>query len=62
MKFLKPTTKVIFGAVIYQACLSFATFLGVPSGYNKMIMAVLFTLALVANEKIGKGKSGPENA
>ena len=62
VKFLKPTTKVIFGAVIYQACLSFATFLGVPSGYNKMIMAVLFTLALVANEKIGKGKSGPENA
>lgn len=62
VKFLKATTKVIFGAIIYQACLSFATFLGVPSGYNKMIMAVLFTLALVANEKIGKGNSGGENA
>lgn len=62
VKFLKATTKVIFGSIIYQACLSFATFLGVPSGYNKMIMAVLFTLALVANEKIGKGNSGGENA
>lgn len=62
IKFLKSTTKVILGAIIYQACLSFATFLGVPSGYNKMIMAVLFTLALVANEKIGKGKRGSENA
>lgn len=62
VKFFKPTTKVILGAIIYQACLSFATFLGVPSGYNKMIMAVLFTLALVANEKIGKGKQGSENA
>ena len=62
IKCFKPTTKVILGAIVYQACLSFATFLGVPSGYNKMIMAVLFTLALVANEKIGKGKQGGENA
>lgn len=62
IKFMKSTTKVILGAVIYQACLSFATFLGVPSGYNKMIMAVLFTLALVANEKLGKGNQGAENA
>ncbi len=47
----KPTTKVIFGAIIYQACLSVAQFLGVPSVYNKMIMAIIFTIALVLSER-----------
>ena len=45
VRFLKPTTMVILGSIIYQACLSIATFLGVPSAYNKLLMAVLFTIA-----------------
>ncbi len=49
--FFKPTTKVIIGAVIYQACLSIAQFLGMPSPYNKLIMALIFTLALVLSER-----------
>lgn len=52
---LKDTTKVIFGSVVYQACLSIATYLGVPSAYNKLIMAVLFTLALVGSQAARKG-------
>ncbi|MGN1081674.1 MAG: ABC transporter permease, partial [Acutalibacteraceae bacterium] len=60
VKFMKPTTMVIIGAVIYQACLSIATALGVPSAYNKLIMAVLFTIALVVSSKI-KGKGGKKN-
>lgn len=52
--FLRPTTKVIIGAVIYQACLTIAQKLGMPSAYNKLIMAVIFTLALVLSEKTKK--------
>lgn len=61
VKFLKPTTKVIFGAIIYQSCLTFAQKLGVPSAYNKLIMAFIFTLALVLSEK-AKKQGGSENA
>lgn len=49
---MKLTTKVIIGAIIYQACLSAATLLGVPTAYNKLIMAVLFTIALVVSGKL----------
>lgn len=52
--FMKPTTKVILGSVIYQLCLAIATALGVPSAYNKVIMAVLFTVALVFSHRIDK--------
>lgn len=49
--FLKPTTKVIIGAIIYQACLTIAQKLGVPSAYNKLLMAIMFTIALVVSSK-----------
>lgn len=60
VRFMNPTTMVILGSVIYQACLGIATFLGVPSAYNKIIMAALFTVALVASAKTRKG--GAKNA
>ena len=56
IRFLKPTTMVIAGAVIYQACLGVAALLGVPSAYNKLIMAALFTAALVASGRFGNRK------
>ena len=57
--FMKPTTKVIIGSVIYQACLTAAQKMGVPSAYNKLIMAVMFTVAIViSNAK----KEGAKNA
>ena len=59
VKFLKPTTKVIFGAIIYQACLTLAQRIGVPSAYNKLIMAIMFTVALVLSSKM---KGGSKNA
>lgn len=55
LRFMKPTTMVIIGAVIYQGCLGLALLLGVPSAYNKIIMALLFTLALVFSAKKKKG-------
>lgn len=56
VRFLKPTTMVILGAVIYQACLTIASVIGVPTAYNKLIMALLFTAALVLSSKMKKKK------
>ena len=58
VSFMKPTTKVIIGAVIYQACLVVASLVGIPSSYNKLLMAVLFTLALVFSDIAGKKRGG----
>lgn len=60
VKFMKPTTKVIIGSIIYQACLTLAQKLGVPSAYNKLIMAIMFTIAIVASNS--KKKGGAKNA
>ena len=61
VRFLRPTTMVICGSVIYQACLTLATALGVPSAYNKLIMAVLFTVALVISGRLAP-KGGNDRA
>ena len=52
VRFLKPTTKVILGAIIYQACLTLVNKLGVPTAYNKLVMAVLFVLALMLGDRV----------
>ena len=65
---MKSTTKVILGAIIYQACLTIAQRLGMPSAYNKLIMAIIFTIALVLSErkkiktKATKKSDGKESA
>lgn len=56
LRFLKPTTMVILGAIIYQACLTIASVVGVPTAYNKLVMAILFTAALVLSSKMKKRK------
>lgn len=60
LRIMKPTTKVILGSIIYQAALSIATYLGVPSAYNKFLMAVLFTIALVLSNIGRKGASNDD--
>lgn len=45
--FMKATTMVIFGTIIYKGCLQIAVVIGLPSEYNKLLMAVLFVLALI---------------
>lgn len=57
VKFMKPTTMVILGSILYKAFLSIALQLELPTEYLKLLMAVLFTLALVFSEKLtGKKK------
>ena len=63
--FMKATTMVVFGTIIYKACLQIAVVIGLPSEYNKVLMAVLFVLALVFSgtlkEKTSR-KRGKKNA
>lgn len=56
VRFLRPTTMVLIGAVLYRACLAVAMQLGLPTNYLKLLMAVIFTVALVANNFLAKGK------
>lgn len=45
--FLKMTTSVIIGSIIYKACVAIAIKLGMPSSDLKLITAVLFLIILV---------------
>ncbi len=49
VKFVKATTAVVFGAIAYKTCLVIAMQLGLPTNFLKLLMAVLFTIALVSN-------------
>lgn len=54
VRFMNGTTKVIIGALIYKACLSIALELGLPTDYLKLLMAILFTIALVVGGFMNK--------
>lgn len=56
LSFMKATTMVILGTIIYKACLQIAVVIGLPSEYNKLLMAVLFVFALIFSGAL-KGKS-----
>lgn len=51
IRFMKATTMVVLGSIIYKACLVIAMQLGLPTNYLKLLMSVLFIAALLA----GKG-------
>lgn len=58
VRFFKPTTMVILGSILYKACLTAALALNLPTEYLKLLMAILFTAALVFSEKFsGKKRS-----
>ncbi len=54
MSFVKGTTTVIAGSVIYKACIQVAISLGLPANLLKLITAVLF-LAILVLGNIEKG-------
>lgn len=47
VRFVAATTQVIIGSVIYKACLAMATLMRVDTVYLKLLMSVLFVVALV---------------
>ena len=46
MSFIKGTTAVIVGSVVYKACIQIAISLGLPANLLKLITAALFLLIL----------------
>lgn len=48
---LKATTMVLLGSIAYKATLTIALALGLPTEYLKLLMAGIFTLALVSSGK-----------
>ena len=56
--FLRVTTSVILGSIIYKACVALAIKIGFPSGWLKAITAILFLAVLVIGmDKRKKGRT-----
>lgn len=59
--FVRVTSSVVIGSVIYKACVALALRMGLPSTDLKMITAVLFLIILVVSmdrNKTAKIKGG----
>ncbi len=56
VNFMKDTTKVIWGSVIYKGVMQIAIVIGLPSEYNKLLMAVIFVIAIIFSRAM-KGSS-----
>ncbi len=49
IKFLRPTTMALLGAILYKLCLSAAMQLGLPTSFLKLLMAVILVVALLTD-------------
>ncbi len=56
IRFLRSTTAVILGAVLYRGVLVAALQMGLPTNYMKLLMAVLLTVVLVAYKTVPAGR------
>lgn len=54
LSFVKGTTAVIVGSILYKACIQAAITMGLPANLLKLITAVLFLLVLVASGRKGE--------
>ena len=54
LDFVKGTTAVIIGSVIYKACIQIAIVAGLPANLLKLVTAVLFLIILVLGGMKGK--------
>ncbi len=50
LSFIKATTAVIIGSILYRACVALAINLGAPAGDLKLITAILFLVILVISD------------
>ena len=60
VKFMKATTMVLIGSIIYKACVTVAINLGFKSEDMKLITAVIFLIALILNGKLFRRKKNVE--
>ncbi len=54
MRFIKSTLAVVLGAILYKASLVIAMQLGLPAHFLKLLMALIFTVALVSSNLCSK--------
>lgn len=54
IRFIKDTTAVIFGAIVYSLCLNYLVLIDQNGIYLKLLNAVLFAIILIFNEKSSK--------
>lgn len=54
IRFIKDTTAVIFGAIVYSLCLNYLVLVDQNGIYLKLLNAVLFAIILIFNEKSSK--------
>ncbi len=54
VRFMKPTTMVLLGAILYKAFLVIAMQLGLPTNYLKLLMSILFVVALISGEAMDR--------
>ena len=62
IKFMKVTTGVILGMVIYKACITLAISSGLQSSDTKLVVTVLFLVTLLLNNIMPKAKGDKKNA
>jgi len=62
LTFVKVTTGVILGMIIYKACISIAISSGLQSSDTKMVVTVLFLLTMLLNNAMNKNKGGIRRA
>ncbi|MDD6214075.1 MAG: ABC transporter permease [Firmicutes bacterium] len=62
MKFMKVTTGVVLGMIIYKACITIAISSGLQSSDTKLVVTVLFLVTLMLNSLPGRKKGGCANA
>lgn len=55
LHFIKATTLVIIGSILYKACIALAMYFGVNPNDLKLLMAIIFIAALLLNNGIEKG-------
>ena len=53
-RFMKSNLAVVLGAILYKASLVIAMQLGLPAHFLKLLMALIFTAALVSNNVFSK--------
>lgn len=51
IRFIKDTTAVIFGAIIYSLCLNYLVLVDTNGIYLKLLNAIMFALILIFNDK-----------
>ena len=62
MSFLRITSTVVIGSIVYKACVAVAIKLGMPSQDLKLITAILFLIILIVSMDRGRKKKNLQSA